>query len=66
MAEFAGTDPVYLDIIESDPSPDMPIGSQTRVNVRNEHLSYIVTWYGLSAITGYYCFRMFIQRKPIF
>ena len=66
MAEYAHTAPIFLDMIETDPRPGMPIGAQTRVNIRNEHLSYIATWYGLSAITGYYCYRMFVLKKPLF
>lgn len=66
MAEFASTEPIFLDRIESDPGATMPIGSQTRVNIRNEHLSYIATWYGLSAITGFYWYRIFILKRPIF
>ncbi|KAL7304156.1 hypothetical protein TKK_0003455 [Trichogramma kaykai] len=65
MAEFAKTEPIYLDMVESDLEPNMPIGGQTRVNIRNEHLSYIATWYGLSLITGFYCYRMFVLKKPI-
>ncbi|XP_058789388.1 surfeit locus protein 1 [Phymastichus coffea] len=66
MAEFASTDPVYLDMVELDFKPGMPIGTQTRMNLRNEHLSYIITWYSLSAITGFYWYRIFVKKIPIF
>ncbi|XP_014208220.1 surfeit locus protein 1 [Copidosoma floridanum] len=66
MSNYADTAPIFLDMIESFPDQDMPIGSQTRVNLRNEHLSYIVTWFGLSGLTGYYWYRMFILKRPIF
>ncbi|XP_001606172.1 surfeit locus protein 1 [Nasonia vitripennis] len=66
MAEYAHTEPIFLDMLESYPGPNMPIAGQTRLNIRNEHLSYIVTWYALSGLTGWYWFRMFIQKRPIF
>ncbi|KAJ8670657.1 hypothetical protein QAD02_001916 [Eretmocerus hayati] len=66
MSEFAHSAPVFLDRIETDPGPNMPIGGQTRVSMRNEHLSYIITWYTLAAITGTYWYRMYILKKPIF
>ena len=31
--------------------PGGPIGGQTNVNIRNEHLNYLITWYTLSAAT---------------
>jgi len=66
MAEYANTAPIFLDMMESFPGEEMPIGSQTRVNLRNEHLSYIITWFGLSGIIGFYWYRMFILKRPIF
>ena len=42
MAQYADTSEVFLDAVESVPGG--PVGSQTRVNLRNEHMSYILTW----------------------
>ncbi|XP_026475776.1 SURF1-like protein [Ctenocephalides felis] len=58
IAELTGsTLPVFLDVRESSDQilydPDKPIPNQTRVTLRNEHTSYIFTWFGLSAFTGY-------------
>lgn len=65
MAKLAGTEPVYLDLIASDGAPGGPIAGQTRVTLRNEHLSYVVTWYSLSAITAWIWHRQFIRKLPI-
>ena len=40
--------PLVLDAID-DGHGGVPVGSQTSVNLRNNHLSYIITWYGLTA-----------------
>jgi len=51
IAGVLGTEPILLDAYESYPvslayyqEPIKPIGGQTRLNLRNEHLSYIITW----------------------
>ncbi|KAG7172788.1 Surfeit locus protein 1-like [Homarus americanus] len=45
MARMLGTAPVFLDA--TDTFPGGPQGGQTRVTMRNEHLSYMMTWYVL-------------------
>ncbi|KAJ6651837.1 hypothetical protein lerEdw1_016433 [Lerista edwardsae] len=45
--------------------PGGPIGGQTRVSLRNEHLQYIITWYGLCAATSYLWYKKFIQKVPL-
>lgn len=39
--------PLVLDSLEDGPD-GVPKGKQTSVNLRNTHLSYIITWYGLT------------------
>lgn len=34
-----------IDNLTESTIPGGPIGGQTRVTLRNEHLSYIITWY---------------------
>jgi surfeit locus 1 family protein len=45
-------------VIEADATPNpggYPLGGQTVVTFRNEHLSYAITWFGLAAgLTGVY------------
>ncbi|XP_023727304.1 surfeit locus protein 1 isoform X2 [Cryptotermes secundus] len=65
MAEAAGTEPVFLEAKAETTVPGGPIGGQTRVSLRDEHLSYLLTWYGLSATTAYMWYRLFIARKPL-
>lgn len=65
MAEAAGTEPVFLEAKAETTVPGGPIGGQTRVSLRDEHLSYLLTWYGLSATTAYMWYRLFIAKKPL-
>lgn len=44
MAEAVGAAPVFLDANANSSVPDGPVGGQTNVTLRNEHLSYIFTW----------------------
>ncbi|XP_043250160.1 surfeit locus protein 1 isoform X1 [Colletes gigas] len=64
MAKKAGTAPIYLEMISNKDFPKFPIGSQTKVNIRNEHLSYIITWYSLSAATGYMWYKLVVKKVP--
>eukprot|EP00062_Callorhinchus_milii_P017258 gi/632969407/ref/XP_007901070.1/ PREDICTED: surfeit locus protein 1 [Callorhinchus milii] len=65
MARVAGTEPILIDADASSTVPGGPIGGQTRVTLRNEHMQYVITWYGLCATTSYLWFRKFIQRIPV-
>ncbi|XP_028918586.1 surfeit locus protein 1 isoform X1 [Ornithorhynchus anatinus] len=64
MARVTGAEPIFLDAVLASTVPGGPVGGQTRVTLRNEHLQYIVTWYGLCAATSYLWFRKFVQRLP--
>ncbi len=52
---FQAVDHIHLaqpGVIEADATPNpggWPLGGQTVVNFRNQHLSYAVTWFGLAA-----------------
>ncbi len=52
MAETAGlSNPVteaYVDAARNQTPGDYPVGGQTRVNLRNEHLEYALTWFALA------------------
>ncbi|XP_046387790.1 surfeit locus protein 1 [Ischnura elegans] len=65
MSHVTGSDPIYIDAKSSSTVKGGPIGGQTYVSLRNEHLSYIFTWYTLSAVTGYLWHRLYILRKPL-
>lgn len=44
MADKLNTEHVFLDADRNSTIPEGPIGGQTRVTLRNEHMSYIITW----------------------
>ncbi|OKL62914.1 hypothetical protein UA08_01990 [Talaromyces atroroseus] len=71
MAELAGSQPVLIeetmvpDLIESyeRTSKGIPIGRPAQVNLRNNHLQYIFTWYGLSVSTAIMLW-MVVRKRP--
>ncbi|BFZ20377.1 hypothetical protein BsWGS_23416 [Bradybaena similaris] len=63
MAEVAGTAKVFVDADSKSTVPGGPRGGQTQVSLRNEHLTYIITWYSLSAFTYFLWYRNF--RSPL-
>ncbi|XP_054989164.1 surfeit locus protein 1 isoform X2 [Sorex araneus] len=64
MAQRVGTEPIFIDADFRSTVPGGPIGGQTRVTLRNEHLQYILTWYGLCAATSYLWYQKFLRRVP--
>ncbi|XP_071443539.1 SURF1-like protein isoform X2 [Hetaerina americana] len=65
MCQATGSDHVFIDATSSSTVRGGPVGGQTCISLRNEHLSYIFTWYTLSAVTGYLWHRLYIARKPL-
>ncbi|CAG9818929.1 unnamed protein product [Phaedon cochleariae] len=59
MATKAGTAPIYLDATIDYDVPLGPVGGQTRISMRNEHLSYILTWFSLSGATSFMWYKKF-------
>ncbi|EGD77366.1 hypothetical protein PTSG_08459 [Salpingoeca rosetta] len=52
MSEARNTKPILIDVVEEcTPPGGMPLGGQTQINIRNEHMQYIITWYSLAAAT---------------
>ncbi|KAH0615377.1 hypothetical protein JD844_004559 [Phrynosoma platyrhinos] len=62
MARVTGAEPIFIDADYKSTIPGGPIGGQTRVALRNEHMQYIITWYGLCAVTSYMWYKKFIQK----
>lgn len=62
MCNLTGADPIFLDAKFESTVPGGPVGGQTRVTMRNEHLSYIVTWFSLSAFTSYLWWKQVMRR----
>ncbi|CAG5125162.1 unnamed protein product [Candidula unifasciata] len=63
MADIAGTSKVFIDADANSTVPGGPRGGQTQLALRNEHLTYIVTWYALAAFTYFLWYRNF--RSPL-
>lgn len=65
MSQALGTDPVMLVVEHSDPEGPMPL--PVTINIRNSHLGYAVTWYGLAVVwvvmTGYWLWH--IKRRAL-
>ncbi|GAM43772.1 hypothetical protein TCE0_060r18856 [Talaromyces pinophilus] len=71
MALLTGSQPVLIeetmvpDLIESlnRTANGVPIGRPAQVNLRNNHLQYIFTWYGLSVSTAIMLW-MVVRKRP--
>jgi surfeit locus 1 family protein len=61
MSEALGTAPIFLDADKGSTVPGGPLGGQTRVSLRNEHFSYIVTWYSLAVITSFMWYKRYMR-----
>ncbi|XP_016955929.1 SURF1-like protein [Drosophila biarmipes] len=65
MCASTGAAPVFLDAVyDAQAAKSGPIGGQTRVTLRNDHLSYLVTWFSLSAATSFLWYRQIVRRIP--
>ncbi|KAI4471293.1 surfeit locus protein [Holotrichia oblita] len=62
MSQVTGASPIFLDATTDFDSQGGPVGGQTRISLRNEHLSYIFTWYSLCGITSFMWYRQFLRR----
>ena len=52
MAGHVGVAPAFPLYVEAGDAPNpggLPVGGQTEVEIRNRHLEYVVTWWGLAA-----------------
>ena len=57
-----GTQPIFLDADAHSTIPGGPIGGQTRVFLRNDHFTYLLTWYTLSATTLFMWCKRFLVK----
>ncbi|MCJ8748658.1 hypothetical protein PDJAM_G00167170 [Pangasius djambal] len=65
MAKATDAEEIFIDAVLDSTVPGGPIGGQTRVTLRNEHMQYIITWYGLCAVTSYMWYAKFIKRLSL-
>jgi surfeit locus 1 family protein len=65
MAAALGTEPVLL-VTERSSAPAAALAQPVTVNIPNNHLEYVLTWYGLAVVwagmTVYWLWR--IRRRP--
>ncbi len=59
MARSLGTAPIFLDALRSSSVPGGPLGGQTAINLRNEHMNYAVTWFTLTFFTTFLWWQKF-------
>lgn len=62
MCRQTGSDPIFLDATVDSSVDGGPLGGQTRVSLRNEHMSYIITWFSLSGLTSLMWYRQIVKR----
>lgn len=65
MSRQLETEPVFIEAAAGSSVQGGPIAGQTRVTLRNEHFSYIITWYSLSAFTAYMWYRNVLKKIPL-
>ena len=57
---------VYADAVASDVPGGLPIGGQTRIQLKNDHLEYAITWYSFAVILAviYFLFHYRREEEP--
>ncbi|CAF0871163.1 unnamed protein product [Brachionus calyciflorus] len=58
ISEFLKTEPIFLDAVKTS---KLPIGGQTEVDLKNDHMSYILTWFGVSSVSIIVWLRLFAK-----
>lgn len=70
MAADTGAQPIYIEALR-EPTSDLseqlamrgvPIGGKPKVEFRNSHFQYILTWYGISLFTTFLLFKIWRTR----
>lgn len=53
LAKTLNTAPIYIEAVENTKIGTIPtpVAGQTRLTIRNEHLNYAITWFGLAFFT---------------
>lgn len=65
MAQHAGLtlQPVFVEAAAAVAPGALPIGGQTRIALRNNHLGYAITWYALAAALAA-IYAIYHWRRP--
>lgn len=64
IAQSVNCAPFLIEADESSKEQNGPISGQTEVKLRNDHVSYIITWYSLSFLTLCLIYRRIFSRLP--
>lgn len=66
LAKVLKTAPIYIEAVENWPlgNPGQPIGGQTRLTIKNDHLSYAITWFGLAVLSFGMWFTKYGPKTP--
>lgn len=62
MCLATGAEPIFLDARQETTISGGPIGGQTRVTLRNDHLSYLITWFTLSGFTALMWYKTVLKK----
>ena len=62
LAEKFNTLPIFIDADQSSTVKNGPIGGQTRITLPNDHLSYLITWFSLSAVTSLLWIKKYVFK----
>ena len=68
LAAQAGVSPVFPLLLDAGDMPNpggLPVGGQTRLELKNPHLGYAMTWYGLAATLVGVWLAFHIARRRI-
>lgn len=63
MARVLRTSKIFLDADASLSPGQGPIGGQTSLTIRNEHLNYAITWFGLAILSYLMWYSRYGRRK---
>lgn len=58
MCELTDADPFYIDANVESTVSGGPIGGQTIVTLRDEHITYVITWLSLSGATSLFWYKL--------
>lgn len=64
LSQQLETEPIFLDQVKPFGLPSEPIPTQTQVDLKNDHLNYILTWFGLSLATFLVWLKFFSKILP--
>lgn len=66
MCALTGAQPYFIDAVFESSVPGGPIGGQTIVTIRNEHLQYVITWLSLSGFTSLFWYKLVYKARPVY